>query len=59
MFQSYHLHLALQFADASSLALSGTNVAQVVNGDGRTDADIHVSHYRGGNKTAQSQIYEY
>lgn len=40
---SYHLHVALQFADAGSLALGGAHVAQVMDGDGGTGAGIHLS----------------
>lgn len=40
----YHLHVALQFADAGSLALGGAHVAQVMDGDGRTDAGVELSN---------------
>jgi len=41
---TYHLHVALQFADAGSLALGGADVAQVMDGDGGADSDVHPSH---------------
>lgn len=43
VFESYHLHVALQFADAGSLALGGAHVAQVMDGDGGTDAGVQLS----------------
>lgn len=43
VFESYHLHVALQLADAGSLALGGAHVAQVMDGDGGTDAGVQLS----------------
>ena len=54
---SYHLHVALQFADARSLALGGAHVAQVMDGDGRTDAGFHLSHCGAGNVDTQGFIH--
>lgn len=47
---SYHLHVALQLADARPLALGGAHVAQVMDGDGGADAGIQLSHCGGENK---------
>lgn len=43
VFESYHLHVALQLADAGSLALGGAHVAKVMDGDGGTDAGVQLS----------------
>ncbi len=48
---SYHLHVALQFADARSLALGGAHVAEEMDGDGRTNACIDVSDCGGGQRS--------
>lgn len=37
---TYQLHVTLQFADACTLALSGTNITNLVDGNDRTDARL-------------------
>lgn len=53
--ESHHFHVALQLADAGSLALGGAHVAQVVDGDGRTDAGIQLSDCMQGGKKPRLQ----
>lgn len=38
----YHLHVDLQLADAGPLALGGAHVAQVMDGEGGTDAGVQL-----------------
>lgn len=40
--KSHHFHVTLQLADTGSLALGGAHVAQVMDGDGGTDAGIQL-----------------
>lgn len=40
MSPSYHLHVALQLADARPLALRGAYVAELMDGDGGADAGV-------------------
>lgn len=57
---SYHLDIALQLADARSLALGGAHVSQVVDGDGRTDAVVSLSDCRGSQtRTINSETLIY